>query len=174
MFSTFTNSTRHDFIAFQASDVRDTSDILHADLDGESTAFPKCVSLLIPQGWTATQIMFSQWSTSPNANDDYRVYGELAQAVEVVEVPLFVYNPGFHFDSTSVTRTTTTQNIDNIPKANVVLDLSADTNEFSILTGRNSSYATNRSFIIKIGSLTNSNSVPIYYQGGFVKVEEIA
>lgn len=170
MFTNNFSGTSSSYLIFQSSDVRDTGDIPHGSLNGVASAFPKCVSLLIPQGWTATQVFISQWTTG--TYEDFVHYTETSQAVEVVEVVttgMFGLLGYSEFDAPGTTRTATPVTANY--KANNVLNLSSDTLESSIHTG--ASLPRINSFVIKIGALSNPNSLPMFYQGGWVKIEEI-
>jgi len=140
------NTTQSHHMRFGSHDIHSTSTLQHSALSGASTAYPNVVFVDIPQGWRPTSVFVSQHTTSAT-------FSEAAQTLEVVEVGV---------RSLTVSSSLVLGSPTNLYNHGVMLTAGSD---FSL--------RGDTQLLIKIGSLTNSGGVPIFYNGGTVNIEQI-
>ena len=182
MYSFIDSSTTKTRLVFGCEDVVDSSSLQNPFLD--STRYPKCVCINIPQGWSATAVFISQWvlNRATGVVNPY-IEPDTTQSVEIMELPRFHYSNVYTLSSGSVqtnyrlsyrntTRSFTTNTDPSHPNTfhlNTTLTLATDTTQISLGPAGDL-----RQMIIKIGTPRNSFNYSLYLPGGYVELEEIS
>ena len=182
MYSFIDSGTTKTRLVFGCEDVVDSSSLQNPFLD--STRYPKCVCINIPQGWSATAVFISQWvlNRATGVVNPY-IEPDTTQSVEIMELPRFHYSNVYTLSSGSVqtnyrlsyrntTRSFTTNTDPSHPNTfhlNTTLTLATDTTQISLGPAGDL-----RQMIIKIGTPRNSFNYSLYLPGGYVELEEIS
>ena len=171
-----TNTTKTRLV-FGCEDVVDSRSLQNPFLD--STRYPKCVCINIPQGWSATAVFISQWTLNRGRLGPYSERTTY-QSVEIMELPrfhdvsyaMFVSGTGVAVTGNTLSYSNTTRRFTIDASSNVhlntTLTLATDTTQISLgPTG------DLRQMIIKVANASNPLNLALFLPGGYVELVPI-
>ena len=177
MYSFIDSSTTKTRLVFGCEDVVDSSSLQNPFLD--STRYPKCVCINIPQGWSATAVFISQWVLNRGRLGPYSERTTY-QSVEIMELPrfhdvsyaMFVSGTGVAVTGNTLSYSNTTRRFTIDASSNVhlntTLTLATDTTQISLGPAGDL-----RQMIIQIASASNPLNLALFLPGGYVELVPI-